>query len=128
MIRIATNIDQSRKLIELGLDPKTADCRHVFCCTVQKEDIYQLELGEPNADEETVPAWSLTTLLELMPAEEGDRPIIEKIRPGEYTCKYLDTEEKAVFIRKFGDIPVDAAYNMMCHLLEKGFIKPGTSL
>lgn len=69
--QIATTIEQSRRLLSCGVDPKTADM--YWCSFLQCEPF--LALGEIPRDNETgnvlddkdVPAWSLSTLLALLP-------------------------------------------------------------
>lgn len=58
----ATTIEQSRKLLELGLDPKSADFAWVGedGCFV-KSSSYEVE------DKET-PAWSLEALIDALPS------------------------------------------------------------
>ena len=61
MSKICTSLDQSKRLIELGIDIKTADM-YYWCGS-------DLNIGGYNAiDEELdIPAWSLSALLELLP-------------------------------------------------------------
>ena len=61
MSNVATTIEQSRKLIELGLDPKTADCN--WNTTFGD---WSLCIGK-NKLPHAVPAWSLSALLEVAP-------------------------------------------------------------
>lgn len=58
----ATTIEQSRKLLELGLDPKSADFAWVGedGCFV-KSSSYEVEDTEP-------PAWSLEALIDALPS------------------------------------------------------------
>ena len=66
MKRICTTVEQSKKLIELGLDVETADMYWDF-----QPDGYVLiasELGYYHNESE-IPAWSLVALLELLPKE-----------------------------------------------------------
>lgn len=68
--QIATTIEQSKKLLKLGVNPKTADMYHwwegnpyFFPYTLKLQDcVTPYELRE-----EDVPAWSLSRLLEMMP-------------------------------------------------------------
>ena len=72
MSQIATTKEQSKKLIELGIDVNTSDMYYY------KEDVFDYALSvfngkllvkgnsKPNA-EDTIPAWSLSALIELMP-------------------------------------------------------------
>lgn len=63
--QICTTIEQSKRLLELGLNPETADMFHVFDYTIWHINGIQ-ELVHPNQLEETdVPAWSLHRLMEI---------------------------------------------------------------
>lgn len=72
MNQIATTIEQSKKLIELGIDVNTADMYYY------KENVFNNALSTFNGAllvkgnskpevEYTIPAWSLSALIELMP-------------------------------------------------------------
>lgn len=58
---IATSIEQSKKLVELGVDPKTADMNY-WCGS-------DLRIGGHRAQDEEldIPAWSLSALLNVLP-------------------------------------------------------------
>ena len=76
--QVATSIEQSQQLIELGVKPETADL--VYRCTKSSTDSleWELQLCPPsleNIDNNDIPAWSLVRLLELLPYEiPCDRP------------------------------------------------------
>ena len=53
-----TTIEQSQRLIALGLKVETADCCHWFCISCVDEPI----------EGENIPAWSLHRLIEMMPS------------------------------------------------------------
>ena len=70
--QVATSIEQSQQLIELGVKPETADL--VYRSTKSKTDSleWELQLCPPsleNIDNNDIPAWSLVRLLELLPYE-----------------------------------------------------------
>lgn len=52
---VCTSIEQSQRLLELGLKPETADM-YIF-----DDEVY---IGKPNVDD--IPAWSLHRLLRLL--------------------------------------------------------------
>lgn len=54
-----TTIEQSQRLIELGLKAETADCCHWYCISCVDEPF----------EREKIPAWSLHRLLSLIPKE-----------------------------------------------------------
>ena len=115
---ICTSIEQSQHLLELGLDPKTADMSYTY-----------FDKGEPLLgltpymlnSRMAIPSWSLSALLE----------VISKV-----TCISYLTIDTSYLIRckDLGflwqkDIaakdPVTAAYEMVCWLIEQGIIKKG---
>lgn len=113
---IATTIEQSRSLLELGLDPKSADMTWI---KYDKGGEFQLTT-EPSQKEcwDWWPAWSLSALLEVMP--KGTELIKMCNDAGEfyYEIDYMFTG--------FEDSdPVTTAYEMACWLLESGYIKKG---
>lgn len=120
---IATNIEQSKHLLELGLDTATADMYYEGGCSkflsVGEADLSKTydDGEEKDAD---IPAWSLSALLEVMPPYiKGHHLKIEKTRITDMwylDYQYLTDSEP----RK--DL-LTAAYEMVCWLLEQGLIK-----
>lgn len=126
MAQIATSIFQSKKLLELGIDPKTADM-YYYC---QSE--YDLRIGGYKAvDKELdVPAWSLTALLELMPEIEYNLPALIKKRVTDggigYFIVYADTVrygKPKPHTTKLYEKPINAAVEMIEWLVNNGYIK-----
>ena len=124
MERICTNIEQSKKLIELGLGHETADMAHI----VKRNDCrepWELAAEAGNVytclkdsvtmclSDYAIPAWSLTALLEL-------------IMPKSTTPVYVDNayqmvyDVKPYYITSKFDNPLDAAFEMVCWLKENG--------
>lgn len=64
MARIATSIEESKRLLELGIDPNTADMSYDWI----GGKVYDLCLA-PCVNEMDIPAWSLGALIELLPAD-----------------------------------------------------------
>jgi hypothetical protein len=119
MAQIATTIEQSKHLLELGLDPKTAD----MCLCKTAHDTWFLAAYTPGEyDAHTAPAWSLSALLEVMPKEEASSTIFLGCVSTLVRCKSYDFmwqhDSNAVQ-------PVTASYEMVCWLLEKGYITEG---
>lgn len=123
MNKICTSLEQSKKLLELGIDVNTAD-------------IYLYEGTDGNyypkfpieRDYGDIPAWSLSALLGLMPFH-----IIENnVRYGFQMVKGLNKEGETYKIRYEGYIslvetliynnPIDAAFETVCWLKENGKI------
>jgi hypothetical protein len=130
---IATTIEQSKKLVELGLSADTADMNYCNSSYKGKDYIgeWKLSLQSPqeaksildmsvtswNTYWEIIPAWSLSKLLELMPY-----PSLHNFFNDEWRC---DIHYEDGDVRKFGedaDSPLDAAFEMMCYLLENKLI------
>ena len=59
--QVCTDINQSKKLLELGLKPETADM-YIF-----DDEVY---IGKPNIDD--IPAWSLHRLLCMLDYNNAD--------------------------------------------------------
>ena len=60
--QICTTIEQSKRLLDLGLKPETADCFHWSYSGTN----YIGNIDEEPLSEEDVPAWSLHRLMELL--------------------------------------------------------------
>ena len=64
MVKICTSIEQSKKLIELGVDVNTADIYYdVNSYGIQSKP--EVAIGKISSKD--IPAWSLTALIELLP-------------------------------------------------------------
>ena len=134
---MCTTIEQSKKLIELGIDTDTAD----MCYKCLGEDPYDL-IVRPysdwkeeykvllrSGDAKVYPAWSLTALLGLMPFH-----IIENNRFGFYQIKgfnkqgetyrfgYKTNNDSFLFETSWYNDIIDAAFEMVCWLKENNKI------
>lgn len=117
---IATTIEQSKELVRLGLDPKTAD----MCFEMYKGN-WTLTVGKKSAQVNrglVIPAWSLYALLDVM--RKLNATITLQII-GNST--FLRIKDNGFIWQK--DIrtqnPMDAVYGGMLWLLEQGLIKKG---
>ena len=115
MAKICTTIKQSKKLIELGLDTKTAD----MYLWEYEGSIFlgSIDDGDYRASIDTL-AWSLSALLGLLPKRGAKEPMVQKLyyasEPKErYVCKYSITDMTGEY-----DNPIDACYEMICWLLK----------
>lgn len=120
MKKICTTIEQSQKLIELGIDRNTAD----MCW---QNNIFPIGFN----DEDAVPAWSLSALLKLMPkgisikADEfsGYRYNLEWAFANDNSLRYVSDNKKCL-IDIYSDHDdewkgyIDIAFEMICWLLE----------
>lgn len=125
MNEICTSIEQSKKLLELGIDVNTADMCHRYRWS--NNSFINLPCTEKAREPITgdIPAWSLTALLELMSLiNEYNieyRPIIEHYADDGWACKYYNEETRStddVYVRRYGRTPLDAAFKMICWLKE----------
>ena len=126
MSYIATTISQSRKLIELGLNPETADMVWVrYAAGGYRLEVLHRELFE-RIMETDIPAWSLSALLEVIPNNDYWDIYLYQAQEGKWQSEWNDCEiskgESKCFI---ADTPIAAAYEMVCWLLEQGLIKKG---
>lgn len=100
--KIATSVEQSKKLLELGIDKNTSDM-YYWC----GED---LRIGGRKAqdDDYDVPAWSLTALLEMLP---NDTIYWSMLYKGEHNNLWHGKNN-------WFDNPLDAVFEMICWLKE----------
>ena len=118
--KICTSIEQSRHLVDLGISTESSDMYYEYIGAEQ-----MLSFGQPDLFDnlgEVVPAWSIVALMKLMPvlnegSSEEYRPFISKTLRGQAFCTYMKGE-----IKTSGPTELDAAYNMVCKLIEKGDI------
>ena len=117
MNKICTLIEESLKLIELGIDVNTADMYYPNRVGGHNYPLpIECKMGLPLLSQE-IPAWSLPALLKLMPRIEGLKPFID-LGPkldSEDVSIYYHSEDSPYIVR---DNPIDAAFEMVCWLLE----------
>lgn len=82
MAKIATSIKQSQALLEIGIDRSTADMYWWYA-----EGKNYLYVGKPT-DDNAVPAWSLNTLVELLPMEHDGNTINIAEEDGYWCIRY----------------------------------------
>ena len=131
-----TSISQSKKLLELGLNPETADMYYMET-SYNNYTIGILQRMERDMLLNQVeyykmfPCWSLGALLELMPHIIEDDNYTNEITPllypmqGKWFCVYneLDKDGYSPYAEEKGTTPIEATYSMVVWLLENGFIK-----
>ena len=137
--KICTSLEQSKKLIELGIDINTADMFWTYDFTVN--DINGLNIISDNfkPEENDIPVWSLTALMNLLPSEFTE---IGKYSETTYKIdirKYALTDDVDLYQIAYGSIKfdvdgqysfkdmintgekenlIDTAFEMVCWLLE----------
>lgn len=114
-----TDLEQSKKLLELGIDANTADMEYMFHRNDGKIVAPSpfIKDGFENTGEDRVfdftPCWSLEALISLLPK----RYCLETLDNGTYVCyNFLSQYEK------FGKTPIDAVYSMIVFLKEEKII------
>ena len=142
MSNIATSINQSKQLQSLGLSADTADMNYCNSSYKGKDYIgeWKLSLQSPqeaksildmsatswNTYWEIIPAWSLSRLLELMPYNISDNKAVYNFKlekkVNSWWCYHENFGSSSTPIVK-RDNPIDAAFEMMCYLLENKLIK-----
>lgn len=127
-----TTVEQSKRLIELGINPETADMIHPCLIARGEEVMYDAPVPKNSVlyamhtsleeKQKSVPAWSSDALMSLMPVvNEFYRPAMKKYDDF-YCCVYSD--DHCGDIQWFnGDTPVDAAFEMILWLIEKNYIE-----
>lgn len=120
---IATTIEQSKHLLELGIDINTADLLWMR----DYDHNYNLELRiniieTYNPDSlEIIPAWSLDALINFMPNEIRDKETVYDLSVMHKSVKY-STVLWSTIHKTTADTTFDAAYDMICWLLENKYI------
>lgn len=135
-----TTTEQSKKLVELGLNPDTADMAIVkdntYCNALSAFNGVTLcqNYNEIKDKANYIPCWSLGALLEVMPPylfewERGiDLNIYRNLNGKGWHASYMPNNIIDMQKDKFrqitnGNTPLEAAYSMVIWLLENGYIK-----
>lgn len=142
MNKICTSLEQSQKLIELGIDTKTADMYHAPDANIIVAEPYITKAGDETlipAYKGAIPAWSLTALLKLLPSEFTTENEFGKYKYEIKIRKYKLTDDADIHQIGYGNYKwhengscswkdmintgekeelLDAAFDMICLLLE----------
>ena len=116
MSNIATNIEQSKHLLELGLNPNTGDMN--WWGNEEFGVEYTLELlpyKKRSVSHHCLPAWSLSALLEVMPKSDLYRETADL-----WVCVTFFKEGS---IRGFGETAIEAACDVITKMFERGYLK-----
>ena len=126
-----TTVEQAKKLVELGVDPKTCDMSYTMVThTLGGNFVFEPKLGQDAAitfdlfsyrNGYTIPCWSLNALFAIMPTVKGMFPHI--CRDGDtrkYCCCCCKHDSK------YYDTPIEACIDMIEWLLENNYklLKP----
>ena len=117
MNKICTSLEQSKKLIELGIAVNTADMCYYYDHNWSNEHIEIPKVWDnnyeqfiPESEEDDIPAWSLSAMLRLIP-----RFTLEREISGDDEDEFLLTYRYNTICNE--DL-VDAAFGMICWLKE----------
>ena len=64
--QVCTSVEQSRRLLKLGLKPETADMSHQYIEAEWGWFIFPCNWNSCTISEELIPAWSLHRLMEIL--------------------------------------------------------------
>jgi len=129
MNKICTTIEESKKLIELGVDASTADMMWKY--NSDKKEYYYKSAIIPYTFFNDIPSWSLSALLELIPPYLGDFNEgidfgLSKSMNGKwYSAHYIRLNDDGIVTFNktvTGDTAIDAVFEMVVWLLESHFI------
>ena len=142
-----TSIEQSKKLLELGLSVKTADMVYLKYADSDNPaprfdgcaPIILMDIPIDEIDCETLPCWSLGALLEIMPKsmevycpnngvpdEIAHLSLYYDTMSESFVCEYTF---RVYYLEEFKTINADTLFevasSMVVWLLENGYIKKG---
>ena len=116
MNKICTSIEQSKKLIELGIDVNTADMYYdVNNYGIQSKP--EVTVGKVWSKD--IPCWSLAALLELLDYPQLSKDKLGSGRVGWMVSVYPDN---CRYDSCWHDNPVDACYEMIIRLNEQNIL------
>ena len=130
MTRGYTTIEQSKHLVELGLDPNTSDMCYPHFIRGGADTYNETpEIAEDIDYPYEMPCWSLTALLELMPVCINDDNyflVIEKdetyLNESIWRVSYKHYIEEYAIVERNAPL-INAAFEAVCWLIEQGHIK-----
>ena len=131
MNKICTSIEQSKKLVELGINTKTADMYWWYFGKSSGKRYYVGTMDDDDFNEKLdVPTWSLSALLGLMPfhiIENNNRFGFYQVKgfnkQGEtYRFGYKTNDNSFLFETSWHNNVIDAAFEMICWLKKEKYI------
>ena len=123
MNKICTSLEQSKKLIELGINVNTADMYYSFDYNIKEYDedaqiIPKSELGQHfSLFPEDVAAWSLTALFDILPKQFDEYVKTLYWFNGEYHCSYENENWESKYWTSADNL-IDACFKMILKLRE----------
>lgn len=130
---IATTLEQSRKLVELGISADTADMHYAFSAIggAAFQDMIDasamLLLENYNRKYPYEPAWSLSALLDILPNDLDHTTTLCKGGWDDFTLKYMNEwfceyEIETTSTITHSENPIDAVFKMIVKLKENKLI------
>lgn len=129
-----TTVEQSQKLIEWCLDPKTADMCYVekFLSNYERKfstfPIFDIEGVKNNSNLNIYPCWSLECLLKILPGNvDGEFPQLIKVitkrdnKEG-YLIYFEDNKHHKNFNSGVQKTPIEAALQMIRYSIDYGYL------
>lgn len=136
-----TSLEQSRTLVDAGIDTHTADMSYRWCfCREQDGHAYEDWLREPwppfnECPDEQVPCWSVGGLLRVIPPEIRVHGKIYYFYMTTWKCEYSREDTEHLYVSPYGGLtirdekyaqfngtPLDCLTEMVCRLLRDGII------
>lgn len=118
-----TTPEQSKKLLELGLDSKTADYMFVWDFTSSAlNGHHEIIPGYFEPTEKDLVSWSLARLFDLFPPDKpGEGFIITRDRGnrGWFVRSRYVVKEESVVTESVGPVLLDSVFDVLCGLLSK---------
>lgn len=115
MNKICTSLEQSKKLIKLGIDVNTADM--YWWSSGKRNYIDAMDDGDFDEEEGHIRAWSLTALLEIIPNIEI-RSKVQNFKNKSWCISSHDDKDHN-HIWAYGDELVDACVELIYKLKEQ---------
>lgn len=120
-----TSIEQSKQLLELGLNPDTADMLWTplnWQLTEYYVEVKQDGIGTPK---NPLPCWSLGALMELMPKiceDENDGGCYPVLCKGFNTDMWHCVYRRTLYVTDWYKSSINAAFEMVVWLLKNNYI------
>ena len=115
MYKICTSKEQSKKLIELGIDVNTADMFWTYDFTVNDINGINVISNKLKPEENDIPAWSLTALFSILPKSAY-------LKKGSVTELCYITLPVELISSDWKFEPIDACYEMIIKLKEQNLL------
>ena len=133
MNKICTSVEQSKKLIELGINVNTADMFWTYDFVVNDINGLNVILDNLKPEENDIPAWSLSALFKLLPifteptafsvnvsvpsVTKTDNGWLSKY-DGDFTLNMNNGKDTEAPVEFLADNSIDAAFELVCWLKE----------